>query len=170
MKRSNLKLGAVLVASMLVSAPVMSYDQAAAESFAKMFSSVQGPKAGRYLHTVKPDEFVEGVREGKPYVTLDIRTPNETMFYTASLPGHLVIPMNELFKPEQLAKLPKDRPIIVFCKSGTRATAAMTGLRYVGYDNTWVLKGGLMALSKYLGPKEANQPLKQVEPTKAPAR
>lgn len=166
MKRSKLKLGTILVASMLVSAPVAAYDATAAEGFAAMFSSVQGPKAGKYLHAVKADQFVEAVRAGKPYVTVDIRTPGETMFVTANTPGHLAIPLSELFKPGQLARLPKDKPIVVLCKTGTRATAAMTGLRYIGFDNTWVLKGGLEALTAYVGPKEANQPLKPKDPAR----
>ncbi len=36
--------------------------------------------------------------------------------------------MSELFKHEQLAKWPSDKPIVVLCKSGTRATAVATAL------------------------------------------
>lgn len=44
----------------------------------------------------------------------------------------------------------------MLCKSGTRATAAMTALRRIGFEDTYVLKGGLQALTRYMGPKEAN--------------
>jgi rhodanese-related sulfurtransferase len=67
--------------------------------------------------------------------------------------------MNELFKHEQLARLPNDKPIVVLCKSGTRATAVATALRDVGFEDTYVLKGGFKGLIAYLGAKEANQPL-----------
>jgi rhodanese-related sulfurtransferase len=56
-------------------------------------------------------------------------------------------------------RLPEDKPIVVMCKSGTRATAAATALRTVGFEKTYVLKGGLKGLITYLGTKEANQPL-----------
>jgi rhodanese-related sulfurtransferase len=44
------------------------------------------------------------------------------------------------------------------CLSGTRATAAGTALRHIGFDNVYILKGGFKALTGYLGPKEANSP------------
>jgi rhodanese-related sulfurtransferase len=46
--------------------------------------------------------------------------------------------------------------VVIICKSGTRATAVGTALRHIGFDNVYILKGGLMALSKYLSPKTAN--------------
>ena len=159
MKRRYLQLATVLTACMLVAAPTAAYDEGEAEAYAQMFASVQGPKAGKQLHLIKPDQFVKEVRAGKQYVTVDIRTPGETRFFTGNMPGHLVIPLSELFKHEQLAKLPSDKPIVIMCKSGTRATAASTALRGVGFDETYVLKGGFQALSAYLGTKEANQPL-----------
>jgi rhodanese-related sulfurtransferase len=33
-----------------------------------------------------------------------------------------------------------------------------TGLRHIGFDKVYVLKGGHIALSKYLDPKTANPP------------
>ena len=159
MKRKYSQLATVLLASMLVAAPTAAYDRGEAEGYAQLFASVQGPKAGKAMHLIKPEQFVNEVRAGKQYVTVDIRTPNETRFFTGNLPGHLVIPLNELFKHDQLAKLPNDKPIVLMCKSGTRATAAATALRDVGFKETYVLKGGFKMLSAYLGPKEANQPL-----------
>ncbi|MCP5298421.1 MAG: rhodanese-like domain-containing protein [Chromatiaceae bacterium] len=159
MKRKWLQLAGVLLASMLVAAPIAAYDSAEAEGYAQMFATVQGPQAGKHLHLISPEQFVNEVRAGKQYVTLDIRTPGETRFFTGNLPGHLVIPLNELFKPDQLAKLPQDAPIVVMCASGVRATAATTALRDIGFEQTYVLKGGFKGLVTYLGAKEANQPL-----------
>jgi rhodanese-related sulfurtransferase len=159
MKRRYRQLAAVTIASVLVAVPSAAYDRGEAEGYAQMFASVQGPKAGKYLHLIKPDQFVNEVRAGKQYVTVDIRTPGETRFFAGNLPGHLEIPLNELFTHDQLAKLPDDKPIILLCKSGTRATAVATALRDIGFEETYVLKGGFKALSAYLGTKEANQPL-----------
>jgi rhodanese-related sulfurtransferase len=159
MKRKYLQLATVLFASVLIAAPTAAYDHEEADGYAQMFSSVQGPKAGKHLHLIKPEQFVNEVRAGKEFVTVDIRTPGETRFFTGNLPGNLVIPLSELFKQEQLAKLPEDKPIVVMCKSGTRATAAATALRRIGFSETYVLKGGFKGLTGYLGPKEANQPL-----------
>jgi rhodanese-related sulfurtransferase len=159
MKRKYLKLGTVLLASLLICAPTVAYDREEADDYAKMFAPVQGPKAGKHLHIIKPQQFVDQVRAGKDYVTVDIRTAGESRFFTGNLPGHLVIPLNELFQQEQLAKLPEDRPIVVLCKSGTQAAAVATALRDIGFEQTYILQGGFKGLIAYLGAKEANQPL-----------
>lgn len=159
MKRKLMQFSAVLLSALVVTMPVAAYDKGKAGEYAQMFATVQGPKAGKELHLMKAEQFVNQVRGGKQFVTVDVRTPGETQFFTSNLPGSLLIPINELFKPEQLAKLPEDKPIVIMCKSGTRATAAATALRQVGFTETYVLKGGFKALIAYLGAKEANQPL-----------
>lgn len=159
MKYRYTKLATAALLALSLAAPAAAYDHALADTYAQLFAPVSGAKAGKLLHLVKPDQFVREVRSGKPYVVVDIRTPAETRFVTVNLPGHLTIPLAELFQSEQLDRLPEDRPIVVLCKSGARATAAMTGLRQIGFKNTYVLKGGLQGLTAYMGPKEANMPL-----------
>lgn len=159
MKRIFAKLATALLMALLVAVPASAYDELKAEGFAQMFESVQGAKAGKELHLIAPEQFVKDVRGGRQFVTVDIRTPGETQFLTGNLPGHLVIPLNELFRHDQLARLPVDQPIVVMCHSGTRATAAATALRQIGFEETYVLKGGFKGLISYLGAKEANQPL-----------
>jgi rhodanese-related sulfurtransferase len=158
MKSKFLQFATAILTGLLLAAPVSAYDQSGADEYAQMFAPVQGPKAGKELHLLKPEQFVNEVKAGKQFVTVDVRTPGETKFFTGNLPGHLVIPLSELFKHEQLAKLPTDKPIVVMCKSGTRATAAATALRQIGFKDTYVLKGGFKGLIAYLGAPEANKP------------
>ena len=159
MKRAFLQLATAMLTGLLLAVPAVAYDQGQAGAYAQMFASVQGPKAGKELHLMKPEQFVNEVKAGKQFVTVDVRTPGETQFFTGNLPGHLVIPLSELFKHDQLAKLPTDKPIVVMCKSGTRATAAVTALRNIGFSESYVLKGGFKGLITYLGAPEANKPL-----------
>jgi rhodanese-related sulfurtransferase len=130
-----------------------------AESYAKLFAPVQGAGAGKALHLIAPDALLNKVKSKEPLVALDVRTPAETAVYTVTLPGALAIPLNELFTEANLARLPTDKTVVVFCLSGARATAAGTALRHIGFENVYVLKGGFKALSAYMGPKEANAPL-----------
>ena len=112
-----------------------------------------------YQPSENASNFVERVRKGEEFISLDIRTPGETHFFTSNMPGHLSIPLSELFEHENLAKLPEQGNIVILCKSGTRATAAATALRSIGFKQTYVLKGGFKGLSAYMGPKEANGPM-----------
>lgn len=150
----------LLAVAMAYAGPAWTYDTSMADSYAKLFAPVKGAGAGKALHLIKPDALVNKVKAKEPLVVLDIRTPAETGVYSVTLPGSLVIPVNELFTEAKLAQIPTDKTVVVLCLSGTRATAAGTALRHIGFDNVYILKGGFKALTGYLGPKEANTPLK----------
>ena len=102
---------------------------------------------GKYPGKMKPQQFVDGVKGGKEFTTLDIRTPGETKFFTGNLPGHLAIPLSKFFECDQLNRLPTDKPIVVICQTRVRAVAAVTALRYTGFENTYFLAGGFKGLS-----------------------
>ena len=136
-----------------------SYTELLAKSYAELFAPVQGAGAGKALHLIKPDAFLEKVKAKEPLVALDVRTPAETGVYGVTLPGALMIPINELFTPANLARIPTDKTVVVLCLSGTRATAAGTALRHIGFENVYILKGGYKALVAYLDPIKANTPL-----------
>lgn len=66
---------------------------------------------------------------------LDVRTPGE--FNTGSVNNAVNIPLDKL--SSNLKKLPKDRPVIVFCRTGSRSAMAKRILTQKGFD---VLNGG----------------------------
>jgi len=150
----------LLAVAVTIAAPAWSYDTIMAESYAKLFAPVKGAGAGKALHLIPPDALLNKVKAKEPLVVLDIRTPAETGVYSVTLPGSLVIPVNELFTEARLALIPTDKTVVVLCMSGVRATAAGTALRHIGFENVYILKGGFKALTGYLGPKEANTPVK----------
>ena len=153
---ANALRGLVAAAFVLGASSGWAYDHELAASYAELFQPVAGAKAGKELHLIKVDAFVDGIKKGKEFVALDVRTPAEAGIFTMSLPNSLVIPVNELFQAENLDRLPTDKSVVVVCKSGTRATAVGTALRHVGFDNVFILKGGLKALTAYLDPKTSN--------------
>ena len=147
-----------LTIAMAFSGSAWSYDASLAESYAALFAHVKGAEAAKTLHLMKPSAFLDKVKAKEPLVVIDVRTPAETGVFTATLPGALVIPIDELFSEANLARIPSDKTVVVLCKSGTRAILAGTALRHIGFDNAYVLKGGFVALAGYMGPKEANTP------------
>lgn len=139
---------------MSVASAAWSYDAKLAESYAKLFAPAEGVKVGKELHFIKPDGFIKNLQAGKEYVTIDVRTSGEAAMFGMTMPGTMAIPVNELFKEENLKRIPTDKMVVIICKSGARATAAGTALRHIGFDNVYILKGGLQALSSAYGPKE----------------
>ena len=79
-------------------------------------------------------------------ILLDVRKPAE-LAKLGKLPAAMNIRLNSLAK--NLDKLPqKDAAIIVYCKSGTRATYAACSLGILGYTNVKVMDGGFAAWTK----------------------
>ena len=153
----NTRLKTILAAVLaLTVAAAWGYDHELAASYEALFQPVAGAKAGKALHLVTAEALVEELKQGKELVALDVRTPAEAGVFTMALPGSLAIPINELFTAENLERIPTGKPVVVICLSGTRATAAGTALRHVGFDNVRILKGGFKALVGYLNPKTAN--------------
>ena len=50
---------------------------------------------------------------------------------------------------------PKERPVVVLCKSGIRAEMAVIALRQLDFERVCALRGGFKALSDYLDPVRA---------------
>ena len=158
--KSRIVISVGLASLISFSATAGGYDAELAQSYAKLFEPVAGAKAGKALRLMKPDQLVKNLQQGKQIVSLDIRTPNEFGVFGMTLPDSMSIPVNKVFLPENLDRIPQDKTVVIICKSGTRATAVGTALRHVGFNNVYVLKGGLMALSKYQNAKTANPPPK----------
>jgi len=74
------------------------------------------------------------------YWILDVRAPDD--YAAGHIAGATNIPITEVFKPENLAKLPKNQPILVVCSSGTSASMSTSVLNLMGYD-AWQLRYGI---------------------------
>jgi rhodanese-related sulfurtransferase len=72
---------------------------------------------------------------------LDVRTPGE--FTAAHIPGAKNIPLDVLER--RAAEVPKDRTVVVACRSGSRSRMAIGRLKALGYTDLVNLDGGLMA-------------------------
>lgn len=89
--------------------------------------------------SIAPSELVQRMKEPKPPVLLDVRTPEE--YAAGHIDGALNIPHDQLEK--RLAELPADRSaeIVVYCRSGKRAGTAEKILIEKGYTNVKDLAG-----------------------------
>lgn len=68
------------------------------------------------------------------YSVIDVREPEE--YQRGHVAGALNIPPRELMKDaEQLAGLPKNTNIIVYCRTGSRSNVAMNILSSLGFTN-----------------------------------
>ncbi|MGD8207654.1 MAG: rhodanese-like domain-containing protein [Thiohalocapsa sp.] len=146
---------ALLCATPLFTATALAYDEALAKTYAQFFASFDEKQVPKALHMMPPEKVVEAIKQGEDIVLLDVRTHQEQGILAVKFGETLSIPMNEVFEPENLARIPTDRKVVVTCQSGLRCTIIELALRNVGFDNVYAMKGGLKALMAYLGPKTA---------------
>ncbi len=151
MKRIILMIIAFLLT---ISSGALAYDKMMAESYAQYFKPFSEKATSKSLHMIKTADFVKGVRAGKLFV-IDVRTPGETGIFGITIPESVAIPMDQVFRAENLALLPTTGKIVIVCKAGHRAMAVSTALRHIGFDNVYSLKLGIQDLAKYLSPKTA---------------
>lgn len=69
---------------------------------------------------------------GKGVFVVSIQRPED--YGAGHVPGAVNIPFNQIASKESLAKLPKDRKIVVVCYIGHMAASATLMLNQVGYE------------------------------------
>lgn len=88
-------------------------------------------------------EFREFSKTHKPnidFLLLDVRTAMEVK--NGKIGGSINIPVNEVSSDELRIKQFKEKPIIIYCQSGTRSKKAASKLAKSGAKNLYFLSGG----------------------------
>ena len=95
--------------------------------------------------TTLPDnvdvDTVEAVRQNPGVYLLDVREPDE--YAAGHIPGITLIPMGEV--ASRLTELPRDKEIIVTCRTGNRSSQIADLLREQGFTNVHNMTGGIVA-------------------------
>ena len=99
-----------------------------------------------------PAQVQASLAGDQPIVLLDVREQYEWNQVHITDARH--IPMNRV--PDQLADLPKDRPIAVFCAHGGRSFGVAHFLREQGYD-AYNMTGGITQWHIAGGPVEVRR-------------
>jgi len=89
---------------------------------------------------ISAEQLQAELASATPPVLLDVRTPDE--FKQMRLPDALFIPLGAL--RTRLHEVPRDRPIVTFCKISLRGYEASRILQAHGYTDVRVLDGGLV--------------------------
>lgn len=93
-------------------------------------------------------ELKRRINSGEDLFILDVREPFE---YQIANIGATLIPLNDV--PQRLSEIPRDREIIVHCKSGVRSQRIAEFLSKSGYSQVTNLVGGILAWANEIDPK-----------------
>lgn len=97
---------------------------------------------------ITAEQLKKRIDAGENLFVLDVRNLNE--FAICRIPGTVLVPLPEL--PNRTSEVPKDREVIVHCKSGMRSTKAIEFLKSQGYAKLVNLSGGILAWAEKVDP------------------
>jgi len=119
----------VSIVALFLAAPVFAQDD-----IAKKLNDVlsKGPEDGHWW--VSAEELSMWIKTGKTdFLVVDVR-PSVVAFKKGHVPGAVHIPYNMVLAPENLAKLPKDKKLVLICNTGQLQNLPVVPLRMLGYD------------------------------------
>ena len=112
------------------------------------------------LIACSPSPEVTGAKDGKISIPafknklasvdnpqlIDVRTPEE--FEAGTLDGAINIDFRAASFEAEIAKLDKDRPVFVFCRSGGRSGKSYKKMKNIGFSEVYDMEGGYSAWTK----------------------
>ena len=87
------------------------------------------------------ERFLEALRTADVTVVLDVREPEE--YAHGHVPGAINVPQADL--ASRLGEVPRDRPVLVVCQSGSRSRRAAQFLLQMGFERVASVRGGTAA-------------------------
>lgn len=143
----------------------------AADDMAAKLNAVLSKGGEARFWQVSADEVLKMINAKKTdFVVVDVR-PNPAEFSEGHIPGAIQITTQDMFKPESLKKLPKNKKIILVCVTGAIQNLPVVGLRAMGYDAytmqfgyaAWIkgYKGGVRMQEAIQNAAESNFPVKK---------
>jgi adenylyltransferase/sulfurtransferase len=102
------------------------------------------------VQEITPRDLAKGLENGQAIRLLDVRQPWENQL--ASLPGSVLIPLNEL--PERAREILRSsaETLVVYCHHGIRSVSAADFLQRLGLRDVKSLAGGIDAWSCEVDP------------------
>jgi hydroxyacylglutathione hydrolase len=99
------------------------------------------PELVAFTERVSASFAAEFLASAAPPLAIDVRAPGERE--QKQIPASLSFPLNHL--AENLASLPKDRPLLIHCAGGYRSSIAASLLKRAGFKSVAEIAGGIAA-------------------------
>ena len=90
-----------------------------------------------------PDDFEHMLQQNPSVQLIDVRTPEE--FNSGYISGAKNLNFYDDDFAQQIAKLDKTRPVMVYCAKGGRSASAAEQLKQSGFPKVYDLTGGMYA-------------------------
>lgn len=104
------------------------------------------PGADPRVRRLPPGELSDAMAARPAPFLLDVRESFEWEEANLAHMGAVLVPLREV--PERLHEIPRGRPVVVYCRSGSRSMEAAALLADQGYDDVINLEGGILAVEE----------------------
>jgi thioredoxin len=105
------------------------------------------------FQTLSPDEFETALKKQANAQLLDVRTPEE--FEGGHIQGAANLDYNNPTFGTRVTVLNKNKPVYVYCLSGSRSAGAADQMHELGFKEIYNLKGGILQWNAAGKPKES---------------
>jgi rhodanese-related sulfurtransferase len=85
---------------------------------------------------------------------VDVRNRDEVAEVTFDVPNYMNIPLNEL--EDRINEIPKDKEIVMVCRSGERSLKTTYFLMNAGYENVYNMRDGIVKWASKGFPTKGN--------------
>jgi molybdopterin/thiamine biosynthesis adenylyltransferase/rhodanese-related sulfurtransferase len=99
---------------------------------------------------ITPRELRQLLDSGRNVALIDVREPGE--WDINHIDGAQLISDVGISSAEGLAKLPRDRTAVLYCKTGVRSAEALVAVRKAGFADAVHLQGGIVAWAEQMQP------------------
>ncbi len=99
-----------------------------------------------------PTTTLGKVKDGA--LLVDVRRDSEVNEVTFDVPNYLHIPLHEL--EDRINEIPKDKEVVLVCRSGERSLRATYYLMNHGYENVYNMRDGIIKWATKRFPTKGN--------------
>jgi len=100
--------------------------------------------------TITPPELKDMIDAGKDIFLVDVREPAE--YEIVKIPGSVLIPNRDILTGEALHRLPQDKPVVLYCRTGQRSAEALAAVKAAGFRDAVHVQGGVNAWAHQVDP------------------
>ena len=96
--------------------------------------------------SISPSDAVQLIHDTNELLIIDVRTPIE--YDSTAIQKAINIDVKNPNFQENIQKIDKTKPVLVYCRSGKRSIMAMNTMHQLGFSEVYNLLGGIIAFKK----------------------
>jgi sulfur-carrier protein adenylyltransferase/sulfurtransferase len=108
---------------------------------------------GSTISVVQLEHMLKERKNGeRDFVLVDVREPNEAEIN--HIPDSVLIPKGDFLNGSALERLPSDKQIVMYCKTGVRSAETLAIVKGAGYADAVHVGGGVVAWVDQIDPSQ----------------